>query len=155
VENPVYHFNYAGIVQTLRGPEQIKALYAMWAQTHQAIFWVPDEQVAVADNFVATIATGHQQTLGAALIANDIEVDDPEAYYVYKNVEQLIWPYDDRGRLVGEDVWEANPDGAEITKMDAADVTTTEEAGALLAPFIKPLPSFDETVLRKVPAQRC
>ena len=34
----------------------------------------------------------------------------------------------------------------EITKLDPADVVTTEEAARLLAPFIKPLPSF-ETVL--------
>jgi hypothetical protein len=146
VENPVYHFNYAGIVQTLRGAEQIKALYAMWAQTHQAIFWVPDEQVAVADNFVATVATGHQQTLGAALIANGIEVDDESAYYVYKAKTEMIWPYDDRGRMIGENVWECDPADAEVTNLDPDDVMTTDEAARLLEPLIEPLPSFDEAV---------
>jgi hypothetical protein len=66
----------------------------------------------------------------------------------------MIWPYDDRGRLVGEDVWEPDPDQAEITKLDPADVLTTEEAGRLLAPLIEPLPPFDEMVLGKAGARR-
>jgi hypothetical protein len=48
---------------------------------------------------------------------------------------------------VGEDVWEPDPDKAEIVKMDPADVITTQEAARLLNPLIWPLPSFDEMVL--------
>ena len=65
--------------------------------------------------------------------------------YLYSNVIQMIWPYDDRGRLVGEDVWEPDPDKASI--VDPANVLTSEQAGKALAPLIKPLPSFDEAVL--------
>jgi hypothetical protein len=61
----------------------------------------------------------------------------------------MIWPYDDRGRLIGEDVYEPEPSMAELFKLDPADVLTTEESAKLLAPFIKPLPSFDEYVLGK------
>ncbi len=67
--------------------------------------------------------------------------------YLYKTVVEMIWPYDDRGRLIGEDVWEPEPDQAELIKLDAADVLTTQQAAMLLAPLIKPLPSFDEVVL--------
>ena len=52
-------------------------------------------------------------------------------------IEEQIWPYDDRGRLVGEDVLEVAP----------ADVVTVEEAREKLNPLINPLPSFDEMVL--------
>ena len=38
--------------------------------------------------------------------------------YLYSNVIQMIWPYDDRGRLIGEDVWEPDPDKATIVKLD-------------------------------------
>ena len=154
VEKPVYRFNALGTTTRLEGQDQVKGLYSMWARTHQSIFYAENEQLAVCDTFIASVAMASQQTLGRALIASGIDVDDPDAYYVYKSVEEMVWPYDDRGRLVGEDVWEPDPDRAEITKMDPADVTTTEEAGKLLAPFIKPLPSFDEMVLRKSPAQR-
>jgi hypothetical protein len=51
-------------------------------------------------------------------------------------------------------VWEPDPDKAEITKLDPADVLTTEAAGRLLAPLIEQLPSFDEMVLGKGSARR-
>ncbi|WP_137992321.1 hypothetical protein [Streptomyces vilmorinianum] len=85
--------------------------------------------------------------LGQALIANGIEVDEPDAYYLYKARTQMIWPYDDRGRMIGEDVWETDADTSEIVRLDAADVMTTQDAARLLEPLIKPLPDFDEYVL--------
>ncbi len=60
--------------------------------------------------------------------------------YLYTNFLEMIWPYDDRGRLIGEDVWEPDPDKAEIIKLDPEDVLTTQQAATLLAPLIKPLP---------------
>jgi len=47
----------------------------------------------------------------------------------------MIWPYDDRGRLVGEDVCEPDPDKAQIVKLDPPDVLTTAEARRLLDSF--------------------
>jgi hypothetical protein len=38
---------------------------------------------------------------------------DENAMYLYTNFLEMIWPYDDRGRLIGEDVWEPDPDKAE------------------------------------------
>src|SRR5450432_417224 len=129
VETPVYNFNYTGIVAKLTGAEAVKGLYGMWAQTHQSIFYIEKEQIAVADNFIASVATAYQQVLGKALADNGIKVHDENAYYLYKTygVEQ-IWPYDDRGRLVGEDVWEASPATSEIIALDPADVLTTQQA---------------------------
>jgi hypothetical protein len=152
VEHPVYHFHALGVNATLQGREQVEGLYAMWAQTNQCIFATEDEQVAVADNFIASVAMGYQQALGKSLIANGIEVDDENAMYVYKALEEMVWPYDERCRLVGEDVWEVDSSTAQITKLDPADVITTEEAARLLDPLIKPLPSFDDAVLGRTPA---
>jgi hypothetical protein len=44
----------------------------------------------------------------------------------------MVWPYDDQGRLIGEDVWETQPEKSEVIKLDRADVVTTEEANRLL-----------------------
>jgi hypothetical protein len=74
---------------------------------------------------------------------------DENDMYLYKITEEMVWPYDDRCRLIGEDVWEPDPAKGELSKLDPADVLTTEQSAKLLAPFIKPLPSFDEVVLRK------
>jgi len=72
--------------------------------------------------------------------------------YLYSSHIHMIWPYDDRGRLIGEDVWEPDPDKAKIVKLDSADVLTTAQSRKLLDPLIKPLPSFDEMVLRHIGA---
>jgi len=64
--------------------------------------------------------------------------------YLYTSVIQMFRPYDDRGRLIGEDVWEPDPDRARITKLDAPHVLTTQQAAHRLNPLIKPLPSFEK-----------
>ena len=57
------------------------------------------------------------------------------------NVEHMIWPYDDEGRLVGEDVWEIDESTRQILPIDPADVLTVEMSAKLLDPLIKPLPA--------------
>lgn len=66
--------------------------------------------------------------------------------YLYKAREEMIWPYDERGRLIGEDVWKVDPDKAEIIKVAPADVITTQEAAQILNPLIEPLPAFEEAM---------
>jgi hypothetical protein len=69
--------------------------------------------------------------------------------YLYTTFIEMIWPYDDRGRLIGEDVWEPDPDKADIVKLEPGDVLATAQARKLLDPLIKPLPPFEETVLSR------
>ena len=135
VDHPVYHFNYSGILTTLEGADAVKGLYGHWAKGHESIFYVEREQIAVADNYVASVGDFYQQKLGRSLAEGGIKVDDENAYYLYKvyGVQQ-IWPYDDRCRLVGEDVWETTPGRSEVIKLDPADVLTTEQAATLLNP---------------------
>jgi hypothetical protein len=172
--DPVYHFHQAGVETVLRGQDQVKSLYRMWAETNQSIFFVETEEVAVADHFVASVATSYQQVSGKglkqgkflshlpsaisrrllekALGQKEYKPDDNDMF-LYKTIGmQMIWPYDDRGRLIGEDVWEPEPSKAELIKLHPADVLTTEESAKLLAPLIKPLPLFDEVVLGQAPA---
>jgi hypothetical protein len=174
-EVPVYHLRANEINVTLEGQKAVKSLYRMWAETHQSIFYTENEQLAVADNFIASVTIGYQQVSGRTLLFNralsylpgflskgilkrvlaakSFKADE-SAMYLYKNVYQMIWPYDERGRLLGEDVWEPDPDKAVITKLDPADILTTQDAGCLLAPLIQPLPSFDEMVLGNGAARR-
>src|SRR5215472_568571 len=39
VANPVYHFHAGGTPADLRGQENVKNLYHMWAETNQSIFF--------------------------------------------------------------------------------------------------------------------
>ncbi len=87
-----------------------------------------------------------ERILKRVLAAKSFKADE-NSMYLYSNVIQMVWPYDDRARLVGEDVWEPDPDKATIVKLDPADVLTSEQACKALSPLIKPLPSFDQAVL--------
>ena len=145
VDSPTYHLQLAGANVTLPGAQAVKGLYGMWAESSQSVFYIESEQIAVADNFIASVSTTYQQLHGQAMTANGLTVEDPDAYYLYKmKGVQMIWPYDDQCRLLGEDVYEPDPAAAEITKLDPADVLTTQQCAELLAPFIKPLPNYAE-----------
>lgn len=170
--NPAYHFHADATNATLSGQEAIKGLYRMWAETHQCIFYAENEEIAVSDHFVFSCGTVHQQVSGKtlkgnkllahlplgiserllkkALSAKTFKVDENDLY-LYTTVIEMIWPYDDRGRLIGEDVWEPEPEKAEIIKLNAAEVLTTAEAAKLLNPLIKSLPFFDEAVMGAKP----
>jgi len=171
-KNPVYHVNSGGYTVVLRGQDQVKSLYKMWAETNQSIFFIEKEEVAVADHFVASVVTGYQQVTGKALkqtrllshlphkwshkllekalSAKGWEADDNDVYLYRMDAIEMVWPFDDRGRVAGEDVWEPDQLPADrLIKLDHADVVTSEQAGKLLAPIIKPQPSFDEMVLGK------
>jgi len=171
VDNPVYNLHALGFNTTISGKDNVRNLYSFWAETNQCIFYGENEQVAVADNFVASTVMAHQQVWGGSILSSKalgllpkglsselllkmLEIKgmkaEPDCMYLYSNFEETIWPYDDRCRLMREDVMEPDPSAAVITKLDPADVLTTAQAAQLLAPLIKPLPNFDEFVLGKV-----
>ena len=121
VDKPVYHFNMYGKVLTLDGAEAVQTVYREWTRTGQNVFYVDDEKLAVSDNMVVSTSTMYQQTPGHVLAEDGVPVD-PDAMYLIKSAEHMIWPYDDKGRLVGEDVWEYDETIREIIPLDPADV---------------------------------
>jgi len=167
--NPVYHFSQAGNELVLRGQDEVKSLYRMWAETNQSIFFIETEEVAVADHFICSVATSYQQVSGTALrqakilkhlphkfahalvekalTARGFKANDNDVYLYRTPGMQMVWPYDDRCRLIGEDVWEPEPSKAEIHRLEPGEVLSTEQAAKLLAPIIKPLPAFDEATM--------
>jgi hypothetical protein len=88
----------------------------------------------------------YQQTLGSALLTMGVDAD-ANAMYLAGSGIVTVWPYDARCRLIGEDVWEYDASERQFIKLEPADVLTTEQAGELLGPLIKPLPCFDDSVL--------
>jgi hypothetical protein len=170
VETPVYNLHALGFNTTITGKENVRSLYKFWADTNQTVFYGENVQAAVADGYIALTVQAHQQVWGGSILsskvlgllpkglsselllkllaAKGLEAK-PDQMYLYSNFEESIWPYDDRGRLLREDVLEPLPQNAQITRLDPADVLTTAQAAALLAPLIKPLPNYDEYVLGK------
>jgi hypothetical protein len=146
VEHPVYRFDYLDQKFILDGREQVEAIYRAWTETDQCIFYTEDEQLAVGDNMIVSRAIGYQQVSGAAIAAAGGEAD-PDAMYLARTNEAMIWPYDEQCRLIGEDVWEYEVPRRELIKLDPADVLTAERSRELLDPLIEPLPAFDAELM--------
>lgn len=147
VEHPVYRFNMIGRPpMKLEGRGQVEPLYRFWAETNQSIFYNETETVAVGDFTVVSTMIGYQQTLGSALVEAGIDADE-NAMYLLRGRVAMIWPYDERCRLIGENVWEYDETEHDLIKLDPDDMLTTQQAAELLEPFIKPLPPFDDSLL--------
>ncbi|GAC1591358.1 MAG: hypothetical protein NVS3B21_09760 [Acidimicrobiales bacterium] len=147
VDHPVYRFNLISQGRfTLEGKDQIGGLYGHWTDTDQCVFYVENESVAVGDHLIVGRGIGYQQTLGSELAAAGVDAD-PSAMYLTRSQICMVWPYDDRCRLLGEDVWEFDDAERAYIKLEPADVLTAEQAGKLLDPFIKALPLFDNTLV--------
>ena len=141
VENPVYRFNLIGQSFKLEGRDALESLYRYWAETDQSIFYGENETVAVGDTMVVSRVILYQQQLGSALRERGIDAEENAMYLMKANIA-MIWPYDNNGRMVGEDVWEYDDTDRDFVKLNPADVLTTEQAAKLLDPFIEPLPPF-------------
>jgi hypothetical protein len=146
VEHPVYRFSMVGRPRfELDGREQVEALYRRFSETDQCVFYAEDETLAVGDTMIASRAIVYQQALGSALARLGIDADENAMYLTKANIA-MIWPYDERGRMIGEDVWEYDDTDRDFIKLDPADVLTAEQAATLLDPLIKPLPPFYDPV---------
>ncbi len=147
VEHPVYRFNMAGQpAMQLEGREQVEPMYRFWAETNQSVFYNESETIAVGDFMVVSTMVGYQQTLGAGLAAAGLDVDE-NAMYLLRGRVAMVWPYDERGRLVGENVWEYDETEHELIKLEPEQVLSTEQAAEQLAPLIEPLPEFHDGLL--------
>ena len=142
VEQPLYRFNIIGLPSfKLDGHEAIAAMYHSWAETNQSIFYGEDETLAVGDNMVVSEEPSTSNSWVPHFGERGIDADADAMYLMKANIA-MIWPYDDRGRMIGEDVWEYDDADRDFIRLDPADVVTTEQAAKLLDPLIKPLPPF-------------
>ena len=92
--------------------------------------------------FRLSVLTLFTALIGSALTAAGIDADENTMYLLRGRVA-MIWPYDERCRLIGENVWEYDDSEHDLIKLDPDQVLTTQQAAELLDPHIKPLPPFD------------
>jgi hypothetical protein len=146
VEHPVYRFDFFGEQLQLDGREQVEAVYREWTETDQCVFYTESEELAIGDSMIVSRSVLFQQVLGAALVEMGVEADG-NAMYLSRARIVMVWPYDARCRLVGEDVWESDASERDFIKLEPSEVLTAEQAGERLEDLIKPLSSFEESLL--------
>ena len=67
---------------------------------------------------------------GRTLQATGIDVDDPDAYYLYEARMAIVWPIGDDGLFIGEDSYTGSNgfDGIADRKIDDADIVVYQPA---------------------------
>jgi hypothetical protein len=103
VDEPVYRVTWGASPAVIEGKEGVLAFYRA---VGEAVLWNSDDLLAVADWGICDELTFHQIARGADLQAIGYEVDDPDALYHAYSRQAFVWPYDDRARLKGENLYE-------------------------------------------------
>jgi hypothetical protein len=103
VDEPVYRVTWGANPAVIEGKEGVLAFYRA---VGEAVLWNSDDLLAVADWGICDELTFHQIARGSDLRAIGYEVDDPEALYHAYSRQAFVWPYDDRARLRGENLYE-------------------------------------------------
>jgi hypothetical protein len=118
---------------------EVTAFYQSLEDANAIVMWVAEQDIAVSDTGFSGEVVFNQFLPGAMLgesVFSAISAgDDPDDMYLLRRTLAFVWPYDERGRLIGEHVYEDTA-SREIVKPDPADVISAARAAELLAPEI-------------------
>lgn len=118
-------------IQDFDGTDSVKGFYSL---LNESVVWLQDEELFVNDWGLASRSTFGQFISGADAKAAGYEVDDEEATYMLSCPLAMFWPYDEKAKLIGEEVWELT--NLQISKPDPEDVFTFEERKKVLEPYL-------------------
>ncbi|MET9972758.1 hypothetical protein ABZZ80_44605 [Streptomyces sp. NPDC006356] len=120
VDHPVYRVTWGANPTVIEGKEGVLGFYN---SVSEAVLWNSDDRIAVADWGVADELTFHQIARGADLLALGYEVPDPAGLYHASSRQVFLWPYDERGRLAGEHLYE-DPTSLQVEEIDPGEAIT-------------------------------
>ena len=103
VDHPVYRVTWGANPAVIEGKEGVLSFYQA---VGEAVLWNSDDLLAIADWGICDELTFHQIARGADLRAIGYDVDDPDTIYHTSSRQAFVWPYDDRARLIGENLYE-------------------------------------------------
>lgn len=123
VDHPVYRVTWGAHPAVIEGKDGVVAFYN---SVGNSVLWNSDDRIAVADWGVADELTFHQLARGSDLRAVGYDdVPDPDRLYHVSSRQAFVWPYDERGRLAGEHLYE-DPTSVRIEEVDPAEAITAE-----------------------------
>lgn len=120
VEHPVYRVAWGANPTVIEGREGVLAFYR---SVGEAVLWNSDDAIAVADWGIADELTFHQLARGSDLRALGYDVDHHDRLYHVSSRQAFIWPYDERARLRGENLYE-DKTSLQIEEVDPAEAIT-------------------------------
>ncbi len=103
VDHPVYRVTWGVNPAVIEGKDGVRKFYN---SVGEAVLWHSDDRLSVADWGVCDEITFHQLALGSDLRVIGYPVEHPDRLYHVSSRQAFIWPYDERARLAGENLYE-------------------------------------------------
>ena len=123
-DDPHYHFRNGPARGEFHGRDAVRTFYEGFAASGATKLQV-DTYRLVADRY-CIITEGVQRIAfpAATLAMRGITVDDPSADYLFEAWSVTIWPFDEDGKLIGEDAYYGGDGfrGIEQRKVQPGDV---------------------------------
>jgi hypothetical protein len=142
VEVPEYYFNITGKDGLRAVGDEVKAIYRTLSESAATVILVEDEKLLVGDWGFASYSYFNHYMRGTHLAERGIRGYAADGYYVLRLQFAMMWPYDERGRMIGEHVYE-NKANQQVLEIAPEDFLTVEDARARLLPMLRPLPTYD------------
>lgn len=134
VERPFYRVAQPDGLIELDGAEQVQTFYKGLVEADATVMILTEEELVVDDWGFASEALYNTFVTGEQALARGHVGADPSRKYVEQRRVCMIWPYDDRGRMIGERVYPAPT--ASLSPCDDADFLTIADARRVFDPLI-------------------
>jgi hypothetical protein len=128
-DDPHYHFRNGPARGEFHGRDEVRAFYEAFAAAGTGKLESPADLLVGDRHCVITEGPIRIAFPGRTLALRHIVVDDPDALYLYESRTITIWPFDDQGRLIGEDSYFAGDGfrGIEQRKLEPGDIVSLAE----------------------------
>jgi hypothetical protein len=120
VDHPVYRVTWGAEPVVIEGKDGVLGFYN---SVGESVLWNSDDWMAVADWGIADELTFHQLAKGSDLRAVGYDVPSDEKIYHVSSRQVFLWPYDERGRLAGEHLYEDST-SLQIEEVDPSEAIT-------------------------------
>jgi hypothetical protein len=116
----------------LEGKAAVQKFYEDFAASGAHKLHLDIDRLVVDRDCILTEGVMRMAYPGRTLAYRGIEVDDPDAYYLFETNMAILWPIGPDGLFIGEDSYTGRDgfDGIADRKIDPADMVIYEPAGA-------------------------
>jgi hypothetical protein len=105
-DSPSYHaYGTDDPRQNPQGTAAVRAFYEAFVASGATRLQLDIDRLVVDRGCILTEGLMRMAYPGRTLQARGIDVDDPDAYYLYEARMATLWPFDDQGRIIGEDTY--------------------------------------------------
>ena len=120
-DTPDYHLWADGRDYGPKGIDAVLGYYGEVVAVKRQILEFDIERIVVDHDNVVTEGWIHAINLGSVARARGWDVDDDDASYLVSQRVVIFWPFDEEGRMLGEDGY-ANFDGSKARKLAADEL---------------------------------